>query len=70
MWASSIPHRPRMMFSSPTHARRGLFRSDARLGGMNFTDAPGCYEPEEGKAAFLGMDLTKAAMRGPARAKA
>ncbi len=34
---------------------------------MNITDARGRYEPEEGEATFLSMNLTKAAMREPAR---
>jgi len=104
MWASSIPNRPRMMFSMPNHSRglemraspgvarawpifclsqrlrpphqldrrpsRGPFRSGARPGGMNFPDARWRCEPEEGEAAFLSMNLTKAAMWEPARIEA
>jgi hypothetical protein len=101
MWASSIPNRPRMMFSSPTHSREDLAWRGARLADIRLLQRlrppcqidrrtpdevyfdptpvlaarilltpPGCYEPEERKAAFLGMNLTKAAMWEPARAEA
>jgi hypothetical protein len=49
---------------------RGPFRSGARPGGMNFPDARWRCEPEEGEAAFLSMNLTKAAMWEPARIEA
>jgi hypothetical protein len=54
----------------PAHAGRGLFRSDARHGGMNFYDARGCYESEASRAAFLSTNPKKTAMWEPARVEA